>query len=213
MELTRVEIKKDPYREPVLKMLEEAILKYEFKPGDHLVESKISALFGISRGPVREAIIELEHQGLVERIPYKGAVVSQLSAQDIYELKTCRMNVEILAAKLILEKEERLESALKEIGPIVKEMAAAVSLSDLPLMLAQDYQFHNALVLQTGNNLLAEMWKPISVRLRRYLFLNSREKFIPLSEAVKLHQDIYDALFSHDLEKVTHLLQSHQCWS
>jgi DNA-binding GntR family transcriptional regulator len=206
-------IDRDPFRESVIRMLEEAIIKLELKPGDRLVETKISETFGVSRGPVREAILDLEARGLVERTPFKGAVVSTLTQNDIDELKSCRMDVETLAIKIIFASNKDINGVVEKLQSMMQEMVNAAHQNNLPEFLALDYQFHDELIHQAANSLLEEMWKPVSVRLRRYFFLNSRHGYIPLEEAVKQHQAIIDAITAGDANKTSELLRAHHCWS
>ncbi|PKO08101.1 MAG: hypothetical protein CVU40_17170 [Chloroflexi bacterium HGW-Chloroflexi-2] len=206
-------ISKNPLRDSVFNMLEESIIKLLLKPGDRLIETEISEKFGVSRGPIREAIQELEGRGLVEHIPYKGAVVSQLTEKDIEELRSCRMVVEKLAAKLIIEKSHNNPSLLEEFDQILDEMKEANRKSDLSYFLTLDFQFHESLVVNSNNHLLNEMWKPISSRLRRYFFLNSRQGYISLNESLNQHIEIISAIKKGDIEKTSELLNKHKCWS
>lgn len=213
MQLSFPNINKDPFSLSVVKMLEEAIINLEIKPGDRLIETKISKTFGVSRGPVREAIIELESLGLVERTPYKGAVVSTLTQKDIQELKSCRMSVEKLAAQIIIDSEEGKNIALKELNTILSEMVKHAYKRELREFLALDFMFHDQLIHGAKNSLLEEMWKPISTRLRRYFYLNSGQGYIPLEEAVKQHSAIVEAISAGDTELTWKILQTHKCWS
>ena len=213
LQLTYPNINRDPLSLHIARMLEEAIIKQEIMPGDRLIETKISELFNVSRGPVREAMIELESLGLVERTPYKGAVVSHLSEKDIDELKSCRMSVEILAAKLIMRKDAQRDKTLLVLQSILDEMMIHMQNNNHAGFIALDFKFHDELIHQAENSLLEEMWKPISVRLRRYFYFNSRQGYISLQEALRQHTEIIKAIASGDVEKTGELLHSHQCWS
>lgn len=213
VQFTYPNINRDPLSLPVVRMLEEAIIKQEIMPGDRLIETKISESFGVSRGPVREAIIELESLGLVERTPYKGAVVSHLSEKDIDELKSCRMSVETLAATLILQRGAQREKALLVLQSILDEMMVHMQNKNRAEFIALDFKFHDELIHQAENSLLEEMWKPISVRLRRYFYLNSRQGYISLQEALRQHTEIINIMASGDAGKTGELLRTHQCWS
>nr|MBO2506359.1 GntR family transcriptional regulator [Bacilli bacterium] len=75
----------------------EQILKGELKPGDKIVESTYAELFNISRSPVREAIYLLTTEGLIERIPRKGAFVKGYTLSEIQDLLDIRNNIELLS--------------------------------------------------------------------------------------------------------------------
>ena len=213
MNLNLTSIIKNPLRDSVFRTLEEAIINLEIEPGDRLIETEISELLGVSRGPVREAIRELEVNGLIEHIPFKGAVVSTLTDNDVEELKICRMSVEILAAKIVINDEQKKNEIIKNFNLIIEKMTEANHEKNLSKFLSLDYQFHETLVTNADNTLLKEMWKPISVRLRRYFYLNSRKGYIPLDESLKQHLEIMDAIKEGDYEKTNELLQKHKCWS
>jgi DNA-binding GntR family transcriptional regulator len=86
-------------RAQVFKEIEQAILNGAFAPGDSLTELRLSAELGVSRTPVREALRQLELEGLVTTIPNKGAVVVGVSEKDIDDIYTIRSYIEGLAAK------------------------------------------------------------------------------------------------------------------
>ena len=88
----------------VFNAIENAILNGEYKDGDSLNELKISKELGVSRTPVREALMQLELEGLVNNIPNKGAVVVGVSEQDTRDIYEIRIRIEGLAAKLCTEK-------------------------------------------------------------------------------------------------------------
>lgn len=213
MNLQMLPISKNPLRDSVINTLEESIINLNLKPGDRLIESEISEKFGVSRGPIREAIQELEGRGLVEHIPYKGAVVSQLTDKDINELRFCRMVVEKLAAKLIIETTKIEPSNLQHLDVIVEKMKIANEKSDLSRFLLLDFSFHEGLVILSNNHLLTEMWKPISSRLRRFFYLNSRNGYISLNESLNQHIEIIAAIKQGNLNKTEQLLDKHKCWS
>ncbi len=103
----------------VFNAIENAILNDEYKEGDSLNELKISSELGVSRTPVREAIMQLELEGLVKNIPNKGAVVVGVSEKDIEDIYEIRIRIEGLAARLCAEKitEEELK-ALEKIADL-----------------------------------------------------------------------------------------------
>lgn len=88
----------------VFKEIELAILTGVLVPGDALIENKLSQELGVSRTPVREAIRQLELEGLVKSIPNRGAVVVGISERDIEDIYTIRMRIEGLAARWAAEK-------------------------------------------------------------------------------------------------------------
>ncbi|HPE39299.1 MAG TPA: GntR family transcriptional regulator [Bacillota bacterium] len=84
----------------VFNAIENAILNNEYAPGESLNELKISTELGVSRTPVRESLMQLELEGLVQNIPNKGAVVVGVSEKDIEDIYAIRTRIEGLAANL-----------------------------------------------------------------------------------------------------------------
>lgn len=84
----------------VFNAIEDAILNGEYKDGESLSELKISSELGVSRTPVREALMRLENEGLVKNIPNKGAVVVGVTEKDIEDIYAIRIRIEGLAANL-----------------------------------------------------------------------------------------------------------------
>ena len=87
----------------VFNAIENAILDGEYKDGDSLNELRLSKELGVSRTPVREAIMQLELEGLVKNVPNKGAVVIGVTEQDIHDIYEIRIRIEGLAARLCAE--------------------------------------------------------------------------------------------------------------
>ena len=84
----------------IVERLREDILAGRLQPGSRLVESDLTSRFGVSRGPVREALRRLTADGLIEHWPHRGAVVRRLTEREIRELFLIRIEMEALAARL-----------------------------------------------------------------------------------------------------------------
>src|SRR6476619_1157600 len=83
----------------VTERLRDAIINRSFKPGQVLREELLSTMLDISRGPVREALIRLEREGLVQVRRHRGAIVAQLSRTDVEEVYSLRLAIERLAVQ------------------------------------------------------------------------------------------------------------------
>src|SRR5215471_14955038 len=84
----------------VVYMLRQAILSGAVKGGEQIVESKLAQEFGVGQGLVREALIELEHHGFVQRTPFTGTTVPTLTIEDAQQIFEVRIELEPLAFKL-----------------------------------------------------------------------------------------------------------------
>ena len=88
-----------PLRDVVYRTLRKAILRGEFQPGERLMEIMLANKLGVSRTPVREAMRQLENEGLVIMIPRKGAQVAQITSQELHDVLEVRRSLEVLAAE------------------------------------------------------------------------------------------------------------------
>src|SRR5215471_6126807 len=84
-------------KDQVIEMIKGAILSGKMEPGEAIVENKIANILGVGTPLVREALLELEHQGFVQKFPYKGTVVTELGLSDIECIFSLRIELESLA--------------------------------------------------------------------------------------------------------------------
>lgn len=128
-------------RGKVFHQLQNEILNGKYNPGDSLVETKLSEELGVSRTPIREAIRQLELEGLVQSIPNKGVFVTGISYQDIEDIYTIRMLIEGLAARWAAEKISDAE--LSELREAVEFEEFYTGRNDTEHLLKLDSRFHD----------------------------------------------------------------------
>jgi DNA-binding GntR family transcriptional regulator len=189
----------DPLVEIVLEQITDAIVTGRLTPGERLVEARLGDQLGVSRGPVREALRRLEQMGLVEKTPYQGTFVSDLSDQDVEELHGVRVPLEGLAARLAAKRSE--PKLLDTLKTILDEMREAGTAGDPGRMVELDMAFHNALIELSGHRLLGELWLTVSIRLHRFLLLKRKRLYDTLGEAAPLHEPIVHAIASGDADQ------------
>jgi len=153
----------------VLSALRAAILDGTLQPGERIVEADIAEQMDISRGPVREALAELEEEGLVVRRAYKGTFVATYSARHVRELYSLRALLEGYAARLAAvrvqpEDIEKLES-------LVNSMKEAGDAGDIDTLVEKDIQFHREICRLSDHDLLIQMWNKLVSRTRLFLTL------------------------------------------
>lgn len=127
-------------RRRVFAILEEAVLNGKYKPGESLTESRLAAELGVSRTPIREALTQLENEGLVQLVPNKGAVVTGISAKDIQDIYTIRIMIEGLAARWAAENID--EAELVELREAIDLEEFYTSRGDVPRLIGLDTSFH-----------------------------------------------------------------------
>lgn len=116
-------INQQPLSQTLLVALREAIISGQLKPGQPLIQARLAAQFGVSRGPLREALNRLEEEGFVKTIPYKGSAVTPLTRQNVQEIRSLRNMVEEFAGQLIIA--DLRQHQLDEIEAIYAQMQEA----------------------------------------------------------------------------------------
>ena len=157
--------------EDVAERLRDAILHGELSPGQRLREEELSARIQVSRGPVRDAFILLEHEGLVQSSRNRGVSVVELTRNDLQEIYTLRSVLEPLAISLAIERGDA--SDLAEMDASLAEMTSAFSRRITERDAARlDVQFHDTIYLAAHHQRLSNAWEQI--RLPTYWFMLSR---------------------------------------
>jgi len=136
-------------RTRIFQVLEQDILNGKYPSGTNLTEKELCEAFGVSRTPLREALCQLELEGLVECIPNKGAVVLGITDQDIDDIYTIKLALDGLAARLAAERITPEE--LTELEETVSLTEFYVNKDDLFKVLELDSRFHD-IICQAGKN-------------------------------------------------------------
>ncbi len=199
----------------VADLLRSALLQRRFEPGEELADSALAKEFGVSRGPIREALIILAEEGVIEHLHYRGFRVPRLTANDILQINEARLPLEAQALRLA-----RPRTTPKDISALHKLKDALLkAYTDSPEgrhMTAQpDYEFHSYVWQLSGNPWLVAGLKRIC--LGRFLCVSAKELgFAPQDFAAieALHQQYIDYLSGElDIsaeECVARHLQSYQ---
>lgn len=166
--------------EVVLKVLREMISKGVFKPGQHLKEAELAAALHVSRGPVREALTQLEAEGHVELRRHRGAFVSTLTRVDVEEVHTLRAAIERVAAERACIRMGQTEwAAMDEVLAAMKAAKGDVSPEDAVRL---DLQFHDIIYAACDHQRVQRVWT--SIRSQVSFFLHTRNVNFPDFTAV-----------------------------
>ncbi len=148
-------VHRPPLGEQLLAQVRALIVRGELEPGTHLVEGWMAERFGVSRGPVRDALRQLELEGLVET-RRRGVYVRGLSEDDIVELYAVRSALEGRAVRDVIARRESIEWT--PLDDAVGRMRAAAAAADPPAFAVADLDFHSAFYDLGGNRRLAATW-------------------------------------------------------
>jgi DNA-binding GntR family transcriptional regulator len=198
--------KAGPRGQQVIETLRTAIISGRFEPGDRLIESALSAEFGTSRGPVREALRQLENEGLVLSFPYRGAVVVGVSDEEVQEvLIPIRLTLEHYSFVRALAK--MTDEDFAELGKQIWLMEQAGKANDLLKLVEADLGFHEIVISASGQLHTMQIWRTIWPRIRAYFY--RYEQFRNFEETVEDHRQLLAALQTRDPAIVWAQLERH----
>lgn len=188
--------------------LRDAILAGYFGPGEQLREEPLARSMGVSRGPVREALLRLEREGLVVVRRNRGAFVAQLSARDLEEVYTLRLAIERLA----MQRVARLATAeqLAGLQEVVDQMAAS-GVRGITERDAADFdlRFHDLVYAASNHRRLSEVWANLRPQVHILLLNRNVAKEDFREFLVMGHQWIVDALRDRDEDLATRTIEDH----
>jgi DNA-binding GntR family transcriptional regulator len=189
--------------------LEEAIIKGDYPPGAKLDEVALAKSFGISRGPVREAIRRLEGKKLVNRVPNVGARVSTAQPSDLTDLLYVREALEGMACRLATER--MTDAELAELAKLLEGHAAQRSLKagDSYYQRPGDYDFHFRIIQGSRSAKLIEMLcDDLYYLLRIYRYRSSSRKG-RAQESLREHQAVVKAMMARDPDAAEKAMRTH----
>jgi DNA-binding GntR family transcriptional regulator len=186
--------------------IKRAILSLQIKPGEALVESELAGQLGISKTPVRTALHELEREGLVTKVLYKGTYVSEVTLRDVREIFQLRAVLEGLAARQAAPTFS--ESELAQARESMRLMEAAVELGDKDLASQYGKQLHDLILEKADNHRLELFVRNLDDHLQRYRLLSDQISG-RLRKSVKEHQAILEALEKRDPDLAEQRIKEH----
>lgn len=193
-------------KEKIYLDLREKIINEEIKPGDWIVERKLTEIYRVSRTPIREVLRMLMEDGLIELNSKKGYTVRKLSLEDFVEIYTAREAIEGAAARLacrrrdaeLLEKLSDLKEKLKLVD-IDKDPAQGVALGR---------QLHDLLIEYSGNKILKKFYEKL--RLLTNMTRNITKRSAEIEKRSRDdHVRIIETILLGDETKVEELMRKH----
>ena len=182
--------------------LRSLILENHFRPGERLVQSELADKLSVSRTPVREALQELASEGLVRLLPYKGAIVSEVSLSGLEELYAVRIALESYA--LYLSAQTITDEQIEELESYLYRMQTALEQGEVSNLMEFNFQFNSALFATSNQPLLCEeaiKAMRAANRYRRFHFSVDRLA----AEAIREHWEMLAVLRTHDPEATVKL--------
>lgn len=188
--------------------LREEILTLELAPGEPVDENGLAERYGVSRSPVREALIRLEADGLVRLTPNKGAIITPLHLEEFPQYIEVLDFVQRVVTRLAAT--NRSNEDIEKIRARNKEFINAVAAHDVVRMIDANYEFHLAISSAASNRYLTDMYKRLLDEGRRItrLYFRSYDDDPP-RDRVSAHQEFIDAIASRDAEGAERLAHEH----
>ncbi|HET9140190.1 GntR family transcriptional regulator [Actinophytocola sp.] len=193
-------------REQVADALRAGMISGRLQPGVVYSAPVLAATFGVSATPVREAMLDLAKDGLVEAVRNKGFRVTELSEQDLDELTELRMLIEVPTTGRLAG---RLDgAALAELRALAREIEDGAASGDLIRYLEADRTFHLTLLGHAGNRHLVELVDDLRSRARLY-GLDRLAGTGALVESAREHAALLDLIERGDRAGTTALIRAH----
>ncbi len=190
----------------VLDRLREAILQGYFPAGSQLNQVKVAAQFGVSRGPVRAAINNLEKENLVKNIPHRGTFVTSLDKKSIQDLYHVRAILEGYAVRLAVE--HCTPEDVNKVTQLIKEIQAAARRGDTNEVVRLDFQIHEFFVDLSANSFLIQIWSTIKIHVRRALSIR-HHSYPDLIDIADSHVPFCELTRNKDAEEAARVMELH----
>jgi DNA-binding GntR family transcriptional regulator len=192
----------------VVDRLRNAIFHGSFKPGEALREEQLAAMLDVSRGPVREALVQLEREGLVIVRRHRGATVARLSRSDLEDVYSLRLALERLA----IQRAARFatDQDFAAMGSVLTAFDIALSRGPSEKEIAElDVRFHDLIYQAARHQRLYDCWANLKAQI--YIFLLSRNVVDPdfREITVKSHAALLDAIRTRDEARATTEIEDH----
>jgi DNA-binding GntR family transcriptional regulator len=192
--------------EQIAGSIREAIAQGRIPPAARLLEVSLAQQMGTSRAPIREALSQLEREGLVIKEPNRGVRVVELTEEVVLEVASLRGLLEGFAASLAAER--LTASQFAALDAMVRDMDRAVQRGEYARLVELDYQFHAFICRASGHRTLHETWSAISGKVRLYLSTTNL-MYRNLKAVVRGHHEIVAALRSRDKVRANRVMQEH----
>jgi DNA-binding GntR family transcriptional regulator len=202
------DFKKETYSEKVANYIKVRILNGNLSPGDPIKETDIASQLSISRAPVREAMLILLREGLIEIHPQRGKKVTSLSAKQI---KNSYFTGGVLEAAAVAQAiEHYTDNDITQLDGIISKMKQIAdkngSVSDqAPL----DQAFHDLLFSRIDNELIVELCRRTCQGISKFLLYRQWVKLFPATRVYERHKEIVDALKTKDPQVIEVVIRNH----
>jgi len=193
-------------KDALVENLRDEIIRGDLVPGQYLRLEEIAPRFDVSTMPVREALRDLEAEGLVTIFPHRGAIVTQLSADELQDIYDIRATLEEMATRLAVPLVTK--PTLTELTLLVEQMEN--HLGDVATLVKLNHQFHLTLYAASGRRHLCELNRILRYRTQHYLHVFIVEVELGhLPQTQGEHRAILEACKRGDAEQAAAIMHDH----
>ncbi|HEU5340025.1 GntR family transcriptional regulator [Edaphobacter sp.] len=184
----------------VFERLRNAIWSGDLAPGTPLREAHLAKQLNVSQVPVREALLQLEHLGLVLRVPDRGTTVTKLTRSEIVQMMEVRRHLELMAFDLAAPRlTKEIEAELRSHVRRMEELAAK---NDHFGVAEEDFNFHRTVWKTSGNEVLARTLERLCIAVYAFVSLKRHAAGETMKSAARKHKRLLDALLSRKKERI-----------
>lgn len=190
--------------------LRKKILDSELAPGSHILEQELAVMLGVSRTPIREAVIRLQNEGLLEIVPRHGVRIVPIAVSDMREIYDVLISLEPRAAELLAARGASPKE-LRQLEDACARMADSLARGEMEEWALADEEFHLGIVRLSNNRRLVDIvlncWD--QVHRARYFTLRLRQHPQP-SKSIEEHYEIIEAVRRGDTSAAYGIYRRHR---
>jgi DNA-binding GntR family transcriptional regulator len=198
-------------REQALASLRTAITSGQLAPQTQMVETELSEQLQISRGTLREAMRQLQQEGLLVAAARGRLYVRRLGSKEIVDIFAVRASLEGLAASMLAQRDDR-SAVVDHLRGLLQAMAHAADNMDLEGRIESDLAFHRTICNLTGNETLLHTWQGLEGSIRMSIMFAGTERAVGNMD-VSRHDEIVDAIASGNSDRALQAVHDHMKWA
>jgi DNA-binding GntR family transcriptional regulator len=203
---SRRRLPRQSLRDQAYEAIKDRIITCKFKPGECINEASVSALLGLGRTPVHQALDRLMLEEMVEVIPRKGVIVKPVILHDVLQMIDVRMINESQCARLAATRAD--DSHIQGLSKIIDQAKTAIGRRDINALMTLDREFHMLLASASQNFELAEIIRKLNERSLRFWFISFTTPDHHRSFQQQ-HEDLFDAIRDRDADAAEQAMRVH----
>ncbi|MBO4899634.1 MAG: GntR family transcriptional regulator [Lachnospiraceae bacterium] len=192
-------------RDYAFRILKENIVSLELKPGTLISENELALELGLSRTPVREAIIDLAKVSIIKTIPQRGSYVSLIDPKMVEESRFLRRVLDKAVIEVACESADA--NVINELEENVHLQEFYLERNDIEKILTLDNQFHKLIYTAAGKDIIYDMRDSVMIHFDRVRSLSAET--VKDFKIVKDHREMLDAIIAHDAYSAVNLVDKH----